>query len=76
MPSYHNIGIVHNGELAEAGELAQKLTGTYADGRQWWLATQSDLHERNDELAESDLIITIGGDGTILRGAHAAAFSE
>lgn len=73
MPSYHNIGIVHNGELAEAGELAQKLTGTYADGRQWWLATQSDLHERDDELAESDLIITIGGDGTILRGAHAAA---
>jgi NAD+ kinase len=73
MPSYHNIGIVHNGELAEAGELAQKLTRTYADGRQWWLATQSDLHERDDELAESDLIITIGGDGTILRGAHAAA---
>jgi NAD+ kinase len=73
MPSYTNIGIVHNGELAAAGELAQKLTSTYSDGRKWWLATQSDLHERTDDLAESDLIITIGGDGTILRGAHAAA---
>jgi NAD+ kinase len=73
MPSYQNIGIVHNGELAAAGELAQKLTSTYRDGRKWWLATQSDLHERTDELADSDLIITIGGDGTILRGAHAAA---
>jgi NAD+ kinase len=73
MPSYTNIGIVHNGDLAAAGELAQKLASTYGDGRKWWLATQSDLHERTDELAESDLIITIGGDGTILRGAHAAA---
>lgn len=73
MPSYHNIGIVHNGELAEAGELAHKLTNTYGDGRKWWLATQSDLHERESEVAESDLIVTIGGDGTILRGAHAAA---
>jgi NAD+ kinase len=73
MPSYHNIGIVHNGLLAEASELAQKLISTYSDGRKWWMATQADLHERSDELAESDLIITIGGDGTILRGAHAAA---
>ncbi|MBT3864372.1 MAG: NAD(+)/NADH kinase [Chloroflexi bacterium] len=73
MASYHNIGIVHNGELAEAGELACKLTTTYPDGRNWWLATQSDLHEREAELANSDLIVTIGGDGTILRGAHAAA---
>jgi NAD+ kinase len=73
MPSYHNIGIVHNGELAEAGELAHKLTNTYGDGRNWWLATQSDLHERESEIAKSDLIVTIGGDGTILRGAHAAA---
>ena len=73
MASYHNIGIVHNGELAEAGELACKLTTAYPDGRNWWLATQSDLHEREAELANSDLIVTIGGDGTILRGAHAAA---
>ena len=73
MPRYINIGIVHNGELAAAGELARKLTTTYGDGRSWWLATQSDLHEQTARLAESDLIITIGGDGTILRGAHAAA---
>jgi len=76
MPSYHNIGIVHNGELAAAGELAQKLTTTYGDGRSWWLATQANLHEQTASLAESDLIITIGGDGTILRGAHAAGSQD
>ncbi|MDG0866121.1 NAD(+)/NADH kinase [Candidatus Lucifugimonas marina] len=76
MPSYHNIGIVHNGELAEADELAKKLTSSYGAGRDWWLATQTDLDEQEDKLAESDLIITIGGDGTILRGAHAAASQD
>jgi NAD+ kinase len=76
MPRYINIGIVHNGELAAAGELARKLTTTYGDGRNWWLATQSDLDEQTARLAESDLIITIGGDGTILRGAHAAASQD
>jgi NAD+ kinase len=73
MPSYQYIGIVHHGLLAEAGELARKIAAAYASGRTWWLATQSDLHEREAELANSDLIITIGGDGTILRGAHVAA---
>lgn len=76
MPSYHKIGIVHNGELAAAGDLARKLTSTYRYGRSWWLATQLDLHEKTARLAESDLIITIGGDGTILRGAHAAAYQD
>ena len=76
MPSYHKIGIVHNGELAAAGDLARKLTSTYRYGRSWWLATQLDLHEKTNRLAESDLIITIGGDGTILRGAHAAASQD
>ena len=76
MPRYLNIGIVHNGELAAAGELARKLSTTYGDGRSWWLATQSDLHEQTARLAESDLIITIGGDGTILRGAHAASSQD
>jgi NAD+ kinase len=73
MSGYQNIGIVHHGLLAEAGELARSLASTYSDGRKWWLATQSDLHEREEELAASDLIVTIGGDGTILRGAHVAA---
>ena len=72
MSGYQNIGIVHNGELAEAEELAKSLTTEYSTGRKWWLATPGDLPEREAELAGSDLIITIGGDGTILRGAHAA----
>ncbi len=73
MPRYEKIGIVHHGLLADAGELANDLTLKYADGHNWWLATQDTLDECEDDLKTTDLIITIGGDGTILRGVHAAA---
>lgn len=73
MPRYRNIGIVHHGLLPEAGELAKSLASKYEAGNNWWLATQDTLGESEDVLKSTDLIITIGGDGTILRGAHAAA---
>ena len=45
----------------------------HSDGREWWSATQDTLAEVSGKLDSTDLIITIGGDGTILRGAHEAA---
>ena len=76
MPRYKNIGIVHHGLLVEAGKLANSLARKYKAGRNWWLATQDTLRERGDDLKSTDLVITIGGDGTILRGAHAAAVRD
>lgn len=73
MSTYENIGIVYHGLLPDAAELAGALAKTYASGRHWWLATQSDLDQREDDLTSTDLIVTIGGDGTILRGVHIAA---
>ena len=73
MPGYNNIGIVHHGLLTEAEELAKQLAAIYGKSRKWWLATQDTLGECQENLNSSDLIITIGGDGTILRGVHVAA---
>ena len=73
MPGYHNIGIVHHGLLTEAEELAKQLAAIYGKNRKWWLATQDTLGDCQENLNSSDLIITIGGDGTILRGVHVAA---
>ena len=53
-----------------------RIAEKYSAGRTWWLATQVDLDDQTTNLASSDLIITIGGDGTILRGAHAAASQD
>ena len=73
MPHYENIGVVHHGLLVEAAELAASLKRKYNDGRRWWLATQDTLPESGDDSEPTDLIVTIGGDGTILKGAHFAA---
>jgi NAD+ kinase len=73
MAPFRSIGVVHHGLVKEAGELASALANKYSDGRTWCLATQDTLDETSEQLAQSDLIITIGGDGTILRGAHEAA---
>ncbi len=73
MSSYENIGIIHHGLLPEAVDLVVALQSRYGDGADWWTATQESLSARKDELDATDLIITIGGDGTILRAAHEAA---
>ncbi|MEC9293425.1 MAG: NAD(+)/NADH kinase [Chloroflexota bacterium] len=73
MPLYQNIGIVYHGLLTEAQELARQIIAAYGKDRKWWLATQDTLREHEEDLDSSDLIVTIGGDGTILRGVHVAA---
>ena len=73
MPRDENIGMVYHGLLTEAEELAKQITLAYGTDRKWWLATQDTLREHDEDLKTSDLILTIGGDGTILRGVHVAA---
>jgi len=73
MPRYQNIGIVYHGLLTEAEELAKQIIVAYGKDRKWWLATQDTLRDHQEDLNSSDLILTIGGDGTILRGVHVAA---
>ena len=74
MTSFNVICVVHHSTLRDARGLGEEIAAKYADGRDWWLATEETLAEDSSEakLRETDLIITIGGDGTILRGAHAA----
>ncbi|MDA1296626.1 MAG: NAD(+)/NADH kinase [Chloroflexi bacterium] len=73
MTEYRNIGIIHHGLLPEAVKLAGLLQSRYAADRQWWSATQDTLASNTHQLQTTDLIVTIGGDGTILRGVHEAA---
>ncbi len=73
MARYQNIGIVYHGLLTEAEELAKQIIVAYGKDRKWWLATQDTLRDHQEDLNSSDLILTIGGDGTILRGVHVAA---
>ena len=73
MTTYKSVGIIYHGLLPEAAVLADALIDKYAHGGGWWSATQDTLVRASGKIESTDLIITIGGDGTILRGVHEAA---
>jgi NAD+ kinase len=72
MSQVQNVVVVHHGLLAEARTLARDLSERFGNGK-WRLLPAEPVSALESGVEGSDLVITIGGDGTILRGAHAAA---
>ena len=70
---YENIGICYHGLNPEAGDLARAIADRIGPDHTVATANQDELDINPDALSGSDLVITIGGDGTILRGVHVAA---
>jgi NAD+ kinase len=66
-------GIIHHDFVPEAHALAQALTERYSDGSDWWSSSVEGASDLGDTVSGTDLIVAIGGDGTILRSAHVAA---
>jgi NAD+ kinase len=72
MSQVQNVVVIHHGLLAEARILARYLSERFGDGN-WHLLPAEPISALEAGVEGSDLVITIGGDGTILRGAHAAS---
>ncbi|HCV26735.1 MAG TPA: NAD(+) kinase, partial [Dehalococcoidia bacterium] len=72
MPKVQNVVVVYHGLLAEAETLARALSKRFGDNN-WRLLPAEPVFALETDVEGSELVITIGGDGTILRGAHAAA---
>ena len=66
------VGIVYNARSSEAKKMAGEIAGLVGPGRESWSKAAGDLGEGDAFLKETDLIVTVGGDGTILRAAKAA----
>ena len=66
------VGIVYNARSSEAKNMAVEIAGLVGPGRESWSKAAGDLGEGDAFLKETDLIVTVGGDGTILRAAKAA----
>ena len=66
------VGIVYNARSSEAKKMAGEIAVLVGPGRESWTKAAGGLGEGDAFLKETDLIVTVGGDGTILRAARAA----
>lgn len=70
----NSVGIIYNGRIPEAKGLAQQVADTVRRrGCTIWLGGALDLDRPDTILPHFDLVVTLGGDGTILRATRLAA---
>lgn len=69
----HQIGIVYNGRSPKARELASAIRQSVGMGDSGYVLSTQEAERLQGRLDGVDLIITVGGDGTILRAVRLAA---
>jgi NAD+ kinase len=68
------IGLLHHPKLPATQPLAEQMAGASKEyGLTAWLASTWDEETVLAEIADLDLLVTLGGDGSILRAARMAA---
>jgi NAD+ kinase len=71
MPLFNSIGLLHHPKKPESLTLAAQMADfLHARGRQTWSGSAWDEPSALAQVAELDLLITLGGDGTMLRAAR------
>ena len=67
------VGIAYNDLIPEALDLAHAIVGELNLGANSWILRAEDAQDLSERAQETDMVITIGGDGTILRVNRAVA---
>ena len=62
-----NIGIIYNARVPEALDLSTAILHDLNLSEESWLAPAENLESLQSRAENTDLVITVGGDGTILR---------
>jgi NAD+ kinase len=69
-----SVGVIYNHRIAEAIALSEQIQKAMQDlSRDVWLLEARQLDDPELHLPPADLLITLGGDGTILRAARLSA---
>jgi NAD+ kinase len=67
------IGLLHHPKLPQTQPLAENMAAqAESHGLQTWVGSTWDVDAVTAEIAELDLLVTLGGDGSILRAARMA----
>ena len=70
------VGIIYNGRSQAAQDLAHTIQQRLGLGEDVWVCSAQEAEQLQEDLSGLDLVITVGGDGTILRAARLAAPAE
>ena len=68
-----NVGIIYNGRIPEALDLSTTILHDLALPEDTWVSPAENLQVLRERAKETELVITVGGDGTILRAAQVTA---
>ncbi|HCG91393.1 MAG TPA: hypothetical protein DEZ08_06110 [Dehalococcoidia bacterium] len=67
------VAIIFNSINPEAVKLAEKIYNKISPMQNTWIIAADDIKSSEDKIKKTDLIITVGGDGTILRANRVSA---
>jgi NAD+ kinase len=67
------IGIIYNARIPEALDLSNAIVNELSLEQNSWIAPAENLDVLRERVPETDLVITAGGDGTILRAVRVTA---
>ena len=68
-----NVGIIYNDRIPEALDLTTAILHQLALPEDSWISPAENLETLRQNAAQTDLVITVGGDGTILRAVQVTA---
>jgi len=68
-----NVGIIYNARIPEALDLTTAILHQLALPENSWISPAENLQTLQQRVEQTDLVITVGGDGTILRAVHVTA---
>jgi len=67
------IGIIYNARIPEALDLSSAIVNELSLEQDSWIAPAENLDQLRERVPKTDLVITAGGDGTILRAVKVTA---
>ena len=70
-----NVGIIYNDRIPEALDLTTAILQQLALPEDTWISPAENLQTLRQQADKTDLVVTVGGDGTILRAVQVTAAS-
>ena len=67
------VGIIYNARIPEALDLSTAIVNELSLEQSSWISPAENLDELREQITKTDLVITAGGDGTMLRAVQVTA---